>query len=243
MDISKDLDKSIKFVQGCLASFPAIVLGSGYSAALGMPGMAELASHLSKTIPNQINESDKVLWGKLKVELDKTSLEPALHKIQPSASLQELLIREAWNCIFPKDVEIFQNLLTSSTDMPLGQLIEYLFRSTHQRLSIITTNYDRLAEYAVDQKGFGRATGFKYGYLGERYTKQFSIVKKNNHASRMVDIWKVHGSLDWFRNDEGKVYSLPSLVQPFIDLKGSSCVIRYFSIPGVTIRGFKSLNG
>ena len=30
----------------------------------------------------------------------------------------------------------------------------------------------------------------------------------------MVDIWKVHGSIDWFRGQDDSIYSLPSIILP-----------------------------
>ena len=92
----------------------------------------------------------------------------------------------------------------------------------YQRLSVITTNYDRLAEYAADFGGHGWSTGFGQGYVGHRCAGRRLTFYKDRSPLRMVDIWKVHGSLDWFRGPDGTVVSLPAVSTP---LDGFSPVI------------------
>jgi hypothetical protein len=214
VDIPGELEPEIRFVQECLASFPVIVLGSGHSASFGIPGMGGLASHLRNQIPKRtLKEDDITTWQKLDKEIETKTLETALQRIQISQELHDLIVEETWNCTFPKDIEVFNKIICNSAELPLAKLITHLFRSTNYRLSLITTNYDRVAEYIVNYAGFNWATGFEYGYIGERYqSKAYSIVK-DNRAQRMVNIWKVHGSLDWFGKD-GALRFLPSVLAP-----------------------------
>jgi hypothetical protein len=84
-----------------------------------------------------------------------------------------------------------------------------LFTSTHTEIDVITPNYDRIAEYAADMGDMCHYTGFGYGHLRRRVKNTRPKVMKGNHQARTVNIWKVHGSLDWFRDRDGVVFALP----------------------------------
>ena len=69
-----------------------------------------------------------------------------------------------------------------------------MFKSSLKILNIVTTNYDRLAEYACDQGRIHHYTGFTHGFF-----RQLAAPTEITSARR-ANIWKVHGSLDWFQS-------------------------------------------
>lgn len=69
-----------------------------------------------------------------------------------------------------------------------------MFKSSLKMLNIVTTNYDRLAEYACDQGRIHHYTGFTHGFF-----RQLAPPTEITSARR-ANIWKVHGSLDWFQS-------------------------------------------
>ena len=77
-------------------------------------------------------------------------------------------------------------------------------------MSIVTTNYDRLAEYAADGAGATTVTGYE-GSLIKKLELSSSLLKtrRTRARERVVDIWKVHGSLDWFQAPDGTSVALP----------------------------------
>lgn len=208
------LDHVCKSVQDCLASMPVIVLGSGYSCNYGLPGMNDLAEHLCLEVPKHLLEDDHPSWAFFEEKIKQMPLESALQQVNFTQHVIDIIIRETWNLIFPADRKVLERTVEALETFPLSRLFSHLFRSTHQRLSLVTTNYDCLAEYAANIAGYAWATGFGYGYIGDRYGNQNITVSKNQTLLRMVDIWKVHGSLDWYRSEDNTILFLPSVTAP-----------------------------
>nr|WP_236001133.1 SIR2 family protein [Agrobacterium leguminum] len=89
-----------------------------------------------------------------------------------------------------------------------------MFSSTHSEVHVVTTNYDRVAEFACNSKNVLFQTGFAPGYIQK--WESTSRVKFTHAAkpSRVVKIWKVHGSLDWFRTADERTIGLPVFELP-----------------------------
>jgi hypothetical protein len=88
--------------------------------------------------------------------------------------------------------------------------LRHYFTSTQSQVNIITSNYDRLAEYSCEQEGIHHYTGFSYGFRRHAVPRDYLVAK------RQVNIWKVHGSLDWFAVPSGGIVCLgnSTLVPP-----------------------------
>ena len=89
-------------------------------------------------------------------------------------------------------------------------MISHLLTATNKRVSIITTNYDRLAEYAASIAEAFICTGYSQNYFGHFS----SSIHQNRFTSLkgykgLANIWKVHGSLDWFKTKEDEDVLLP----------------------------------
>jgi len=208
------LEYACTSVQECLALAPVIILGSGHSCTFGIPSMIQLTEYLRLEVPKELAPEDKQTWIALLEKLQHLSLEAALHEIQLSPRLTALIIRKTWENIFPSDKKVLECVIQNRDYLPLSRLYHHLFNSTHKRIQLITTNYDCLTEYAADAAGYAWATGFGYGYIGSRYNHHLLTISKGNTAFRMVDIWKVHGSLNWYRAPDGAIYYLPSVAKP-----------------------------
>ena len=201
---SFDLEKQ---AQDFYSKVPVIVLGSGASAAHGMSGMNGLAEHLIKnTDIGGLSDDESKVWSvfcnKLKAGID---LVRALHEVDVSKNLTDRIIRSTWGLINQEDRGVFYDVVNNGKDFPLTRLLDHLFRTSNKRLSIVTTNYDRLAEYACDQGGFNYFTGFKHGYL-RRVARPGEF-----KCQKMVNIWKVHGSIDWFQSSSGDTVSISGI--------------------------------
>lgn len=57
--------------------------------------------------------------------------------------------------------------------------------------------------------GHIHATGFVPGFIRRREGADTITVRKGKHPARIVRIWKVHGSLDWFEDEQREAISLP----------------------------------
>lgn len=185
-----------KQAQDFYGKAPVIILGSGASAAYGMSGMSGLAQHLiNNTDLSGLTDYEIVSWRNFcQVLGDGIDLESALHQVAVSDSLTSRIIKTTWALINIEDVNVFQKSLQNNTMFALSNLLGHMFKSSLKTINIITTNYDRLAEYACDQGRIHHFTGFTYGFF-----RQLSIPTEINF-NRRVNIWKVHGSVDWFQS-------------------------------------------
>lgn len=211
MDILED---AIKKAQECISHLPVIILGSGHSCAYNIPGMDELACYLTKEIPLDLSTEDKPMWASFESKIKTKTLENVLQELDLNKSITDKIIRRTWACIKPADYKVFLNTVENNNKLALTKLYKYMFNSTHQRIQIVTTNYDCIAEYAADIAGFAWCTGFSYGYIGNAYNSCCLSMYKGSLPFRTVDIWKVHGSINWYRLIDGSVYFLPAMEAP-----------------------------
>lgn len=197
--------------QRCLKASPVIVLGSGASIPSGLPSMGALADHLKVSIQDEtLSDSDKDLWSHFIAELANKDLESALQAIKLSEKLSDHVVQQTWTLIGAADARVFETVLGDVNHLPLARLYRHLFNSTHRTISVVTPNYDRLAEYAADAAGYCHHTGFSYGYLRQRQSGSRLSFRQDNQQARTIDVWKVHGCLDWFVDQDGQVIGLTS---------------------------------
>ncbi len=196
-----------KQAQDYYSKAPLIILGSGASAAHGMSGMRALANHLAaKTDTSGLSAGEIAGWENFrKVLSDGIDLESALHQVSISEELTSRIIKATWSLINAEDINIFNKSLQNQAMFPLSRLLSHMFKSSHPKLNIITTNYDRLAEYACDQEGIHHYSGFTHGFF--RQLAASNEIK----SARIVNIWKVHGSLDWFKSPLEDIVALSNI--------------------------------
>ncbi|MGJ8673526.1 SIR2 family protein [Rubritalea sp.] len=196
--------------QVCIAATPVIVLGSGASIAAGIPGMSELRDQLlSIPAPAGLEKPKADLWQKFKEILQGTDLESALQKVNLPEELDDLVVKATWDYLHPFDLNALQKLLTERSSYPLTQLFQHLLRSTNRDIDVVTPNYDRIAEYAADLGELYHETGFSYGHVRRRLGDARQAVHIKGAEQSRVNIWKVHGSFDWFRDQQGVIHALP----------------------------------
>lgn len=83
------------------------------------------------------------------------------------------------------------------------------------RIKLFTLNYDTLFEQAADKNGFALIDGFSYAnprsFNGIYFDYDFvirensRIEKEENYVPRVIHLYKLHGSLDWKKQDDGIV--------------------------------------
>lgn len=194
----------IKQAQSYYSKAPVIVLGSGASAAFGLSGMWALGQHLiANTDLSSLSKTEHDSWGKFKKALEEgIDLEAALHNVDMSETLTSRIIDATWTLINSEDAKAFSESLQNSSMFPLSNLLNHMFKTSNNILTIITTNYDKLAEYACDQGKIHHYSGFTYG--GFRHLSSPTEIT----FPRKVNIWKVHGSLDWFESPSKEVVAI-----------------------------------
>lgn len=210
----------------CLALLPVIVLGSGSSAAYDVPGMPALQAHLVQSICPE-STADEDAWLLVKTALAAgDNLETALLNNKVSDSLSRQIIEATWSLIAKSDAAVFERIALGDLELPLTRLLRWLTRSTHHEVPIVTTNYDRLAEYAADAAGMVHLNGFAPGYLRNRETSTPYRIMRGRQRARTARLWKVHGSLDWFERKGNEIVCArfagqrPAALQPVIVTPG-----------------------
>ncbi|MFZ5826331.1 MAG: SIR2 family protein [Bacillota bacterium] len=197
----------VKRAQKCLEAIPVMVLGSGASAAHNIPGMGALRDHLVSSIQPTEEDSGYSVWQAFTAQLLIDDLETSLQKVQLNQDLLNAVIAETWKLINRADLLVFEQLLRGEMSLPLTELFRYMFTSTRKTITVVTPNYDRLAEYAADAGDFAHRTGFGHGHL--RYRDSSWGLMRGRSPARTVDIWKVHGSLDWFKRPDDTLIAVP----------------------------------
>lgn len=222
-----ELEKPIDFIQSAFRKTPTVVvLGSGASVPAGLPTMGDLATHLEASISP--SASEKATWDSVLSDLAKgVNFEDALSKVEAGSELRKLVVEETWKLVNSKDREAFTKSFVGPPS-PLARLIAHLTATSGRTLDIVTTNYDRQAEYAAERAESVWFDGFGPGHLRSFVGEVGSDAQWSYQAvrKRTVRIWKVHGSLDWFAFDGGSIAALvretdiPSDAMPLIVTPG-----------------------
>lgn len=165
-------------------------------------------------------------WQLFKEELAVSGLEPALEKglLNGREDVNLEVVSTAWHEVCGPDIVTQALTVRDPETLALTILFRRLFQSDHPSVTVVTTNYDRLVEYAAGAGPYLYRTGFNPGYAGRWRSSQGTLqyVKGNvliRNIERTVEIWKVHGSLDWFRDpNSGAIVSIPVGTAPPHDL-------------------------
>lgn len=192
--------------QRFLAERPVVVLGTGATIPHGLPSMLSLADQLLANITDHPEG-----WDAFSECLNETKdLEQALHEVPLPQDTVEVLVRATWEIVSAKDIDLYRQLLKGGVAFPLSDLFAYLLRTADAHLHVVTTNYDRVAEYAVNAVEAYASTGVTAGWL-----QRFVATSVNRERAPspgfegLVTILKVHGSLDWFRDATEDVVAVP----------------------------------
>ncbi len=205
-----NFDHLLYELQSWTNNIPLIILGSGASVQYGLPSMGQLGEHLKESL--HFNNDEHVLeFSKFKESLDKFhDLEKTLSEIQLNNIILSSIIKKTWDFISEADLNAFNEINANQKSPPLTKLVQHLLRTTSNKLSIITTNYDRIAEYCVGIAEAFVCTGFAQNYIGHFSDRIFTNnLGKVQGFKGQVNILKVHGSLDWFKAPNGSNIHIP----------------------------------
>jgi hypothetical protein len=195
-----------KEAQKYLSEGTVIILGSGASVSYGLPSMIELGNELVASV--KPTEHNALLWERFIKEFEVChDVEKALNLVQLSEDLLDQITRVTWRYIGFWDLKLYQELLENVTSLALTRALQFFLRVANPQISVVTTNYDRIAEYASNIAGAHVYTGFSPGWIQQSSSQSWS------KARRQVKLWKVHGSLDWFEREDGEIIGIPLSTQ------------------------------
>ena len=174
----------LKIVQRFLKNPPLVVWGSGATISFDLPSMWDLNEVLKKEIEGFDTSNDN-----LEDELGKEKYQEKLPQIKQTI----------WKVVNNADVLVLKKFIDNNTDDFNGiKLLIDKFIEPHPRiLNIVTTNYDRVLEHLLSYQ----CIDFTDGFDG----KTLSIFNDDNFKdANIVNLVKVHGSLNWF-NVNGEI--------------------------------------
>jgi SIR2-like domain len=214
-----DRDGITKIAQACFSSGPAIILGSGASMPHCLPSMGELQKYLVDNL-HAPDGAEADAWLGVRTALAAGDhLEKAMEGKNLPASLTKMIVELTWKCVNHADHDLFLRAISNSEDFPFGRLLHGLSVSSNSVIDVITTNYDRVAEYACNVHGLLYSSGFTPGYIQRREGANPVAFQRGNNPPKTIRIWKVHGSLDWFVRGEDEPFSAPVFEIPATDAK------------------------
>ncbi len=183
-------------------NFPKLIIGSGLSVIMGVPGMRKLTEKLEEDLSESCDQKDN--WKKYSPKIKSDGLEAGLLDVSIQDNSFIIRVKEI-TAKFILTEEYKQHQHINLTDSGFEQLLKYLANTVSVNNSIIdimTPNYDRIIELICDKLRLTTTTGF----LGEIYQYFDPSVLDNpyshyNKEKIIVRIFKPHGSINWINEN------------------------------------------
>jgi len=184
------------------------IIGSGLSCAEGLPGMGELASHILNVVGPHASAIDSALWATLATAISSDGLEAALLKHPPSDTVEGLIREAVADLIADRERRVIAEVFNGVRVLRLSRLIDKMLKPA-TGIPIVTTNYDRLNEVAIEEAGLGVDTLFFGQFAGRLDAKESDLSFRRTEQlvgrARLrhiylprAQVFKPHGSLDWY---------------------------------------------
>src|SRR5680860_265329 len=138
--------------------------------------MPQLAAHLISTMPAELetrSDECRSVWGSIADSLNTgKGLEEALTGVDIPADLRDVLANTVAAHIGGAEVPALRKIAASSPECAIGKLFSYILK-TNQVADIITTNYDRILEFAAARSSV-RVDTMYYGHTLGRLDERLS---------------------------------------------------------------------
>ncbi len=211
-------DQIFTDIQNVVSNNPVLVIGSGASVSYGIPGMGQLAYELEKFFSSKTyadvdsQQSVKEFLDNLKSGM---GLEDALLKTKATKEVEKDIVTNVWNLVGSADKAVFDRFIAGEK-MSLQPLLEFIiYKDPNKICNVVTTNYDRIVEYASCQTDAFVNTGFTPHIKGKPYNHYDFLPKRiDSEFTGCLNVWKVHGSLDWFKKDDEVVSIANAMTMP-----------------------------
>ncbi|MBU3206973.1 SIR2 family protein [Clostridium algidicarnis] len=213
-----DTDEIKKEMQSFFDADTLTIVGSGLSLAEGIPGMAGLAEELTIKLDTMLTDTEDIrVWNLIKTVLSTLGLEGALQKYMPSHNLEEYIRKVTTEFIMEKEETVINEVISRKKILKIESYLK-CFNIQDKGLQIITTNYDRLIEYACEINNIKIDNMFvgKYIALLEPKKSKNQFIKDIRKGGKIpvveyykrVVLYKPHGCLSWHIIN-GTPYSMP----------------------------------
>ncbi len=175
--------------------------------------MGALADYLQGTIEADLSADDKNRWSEVWPLIRASGLEAALLVKAPTPTLEAAIVARTTELIAQRERDIVAEVFAKTRVLRFTRLLKHLLKP-ETGVPVVTTNYDCLLEIATEEAGLGVDTLFVgqfAGHLNEKesrfsFCRDVSIKRRNVvhfRYQQRVNVFKPHGSLDWYYR-EGK---------------------------------------
>lgn len=207
-------EEFFKEIQKIMAANPVVVVGSGTSISYGIPGMGKLAKDLKEYFENNPytdSNLQRIVEDFLCLLNRGMGLEEALLSIKVPDEVEETIVKCVWNIISNADKKVYERFI-SGEEMDMKNLFDYMIYDVPKKvINIVSTNYDKIVEYAASQTSAYINNGFTIGMCGMLKEKILeNPFKPEQDYVGFINILKVHGSLDWFKKGN-EVFCYPNV--------------------------------
>jgi len=206
-----DIDKLKQDMQGYFTDGLVTIVGSGLSVAEGIPGMSALREHLLAEVPGHLPGNGLLpQWQAIEEKLRAGSdIETVLHQLAPSPELEAVIVDITASLTLDAELRVATEVISGRRKLRFTLLLKQMLKPNNG-VPVITTNYDRLLEIAVESAGLGADTMFvgrNVGSFNEKesrlsFCRDYRKVPKRGTLQLIFKpralILKPHGSLDWF---------------------------------------------
>lgn len=236
-----DVDELKKRLQSISRDGLVTVIGSGLSCAEGLPSMQDLAIQLAKDIPLACSGADLSAWEAIGKQLDAGhGLEQAINETDPPQSLEIAIIQSVSRLVLIQEQQAISECLKNKRKLKISSFFAHF--NDAARLQIVTTNYDRLIEFAGEVEGYWVDNCFCGKFAGcfapdtSKLQGAIGIENSGKRAKlkypKRLSIFKPHGSLDWILYNGTPIYSpLATGLPPLIITPGKTKYLRGYEQP------------
>lgn len=177
--------------------------------------MADLAAHLQEVVGEGLGSVEAEQWARLSPLIVSKGLEAALLEAPPTAGLEVVIAARTGDFIASRERDIVAEVFRNNRTLRFTRLLRHLVKP-EGGLPVVTTNYDRLIEVAAEEAGLGVDTMFVGQFAGSlnetesrlSFVRDVSLLPNRHvrwrHRER-VNIYKPHGSLDWYYREGNPV--------------------------------------
>lgn len=226
-----ELNELKKWLQTVFTDNLVIVVGSGLSCAEGLPGMGQLAERLKEKIEDYLSPEDKEIWNSIAASLDSEGLEAALLRHHANDSIESAIIKITAEYVLCEEQKVINKCISESRKLKFSYLLPHVSAETPKIARVITTNYDRLIEFAAEYEDWGvdsMMVGRYWGKHNPDLSKSLlikDVAMKRKYPQKVyrdhIKIFKPHGSLDWFMAGDTPMTScIGNLEEPLIITPG-----------------------
>ena len=128
--------------------------------------MVELATHLDATVTTDLAAADVDRWNAISPHLPAKGLEAALLETPPTPGLELAIVARTAELIAMRERQIVAEVFSRTRTLRFTRLVKQLLKPS-TGLPVVTTNYDRLLEVAVEEACLGVDTLFVGQFAGE----------------------------------------------------------------------------